>query len=278
MAARLLPDRISLLVSDIDGTLVTKEKALTPRTRDAVRRLRAAGIAFTIISSRPPRGLRWLIEALDVTAPIAGFNGGVIANPDLAPIEQHLIPPDVARRAVDQISRNGARIWVFSGNEWILNDPTGPYIDLEERTVRFPPTIVDDFGSALDSAAKIVGVSDDFPLLARLEASTREALGDDATVARSQLYYLDVTHRAANKGTAIGLLARNLGIEASRIATIGDGANDVAMFKESGLSIAMGNAEPEVKAAADLVTGSNDADGFAEAVERHLLAAGKETR
>jgi Cof subfamily protein (haloacid dehalogenase superfamily) len=278
MKDRLMPDHISLLISDVDGTLVTQAKALTDRTREAVRRLRDAGIAFALTSSRPPRGLQWLIEALEITTPVVGFNGGMIVTPDLSPIEQHLLPPEIARRAVAIMPRSGPRVWVFSGNDWLLQDPAGAYVGLEERTVKFPPTIVGDFGAALDSAAKIVGVSDDFASVARCETEMRRTLGDGASVARSQPYYLDITHRSANKGAAVATLARLLAVPRHRIATIGDGANDVPMFKESGLSIAMGNAEPDVKYAADLVTGSNEADGFADAVERHILAAERVSR
>src|SRR5580693_3363864 len=91
---------ISLLISDVDGTLLTQAKVLTDRTREAVLRLRTAGIAFALTSSRPPRGLQWLIEALEITTPAVGFNGGMIVTPDLSPIEQHLLPPEIARRAV----------------------------------------------------------------------------------------------------------------------------------------------------------------------------------
>ncbi len=278
MTARLLPDRVSLLVSDVDGTLVTREKALTERTRDAVRRLRQAGIAFTVVSSRPPRGLRWLIETLDITTPVAGFNGGVIATSLLSPIEQHLIAARCrAPRRRTVVPQRGPNLGVQRARVDSRRSRRPLYRSRGAHR-EIPPTIVEDFGSALDSAAKIVGVSDDFALLARLEAMMRRTLGADATVARSQPYYLDVTHPLANKGAAIGMLARVLDISSNRIATIGDGANDVAMFKESGLSIAMGNAEPDVKYAADLVTASNDDDGFAEAVERHFLAADRGTR
>ena len=92
-----------------------------------------------------------------------------------------------------------------------------------------------------------------------------------ASVARSQPYYLDVTHPLANKGAALSELAKLLGVPLAEIAVIGDGGNDVAMFERSGLSIAMGNASPEVQQAADFVTDSNEEDGFANAIERFIL-------
>jgi Cof subfamily protein (haloacid dehalogenase superfamily) len=259
------------VLSDVDGTLVTTDKVLTPRAQAAAAGLRANGIAFAIISARPPRGLTLLIESLAIETPVAGFNGGMVVTPALTPIEQHLIDPTVARRAVELITARGAQPWVFSGGEWLVIDPKGPYVELEEHTVRFPPTVVAEFGSRLGNAAKIVGVSADFELLAQIEREGRALLTGVASVARSQLYYLDVTHPLANKGHALLALAKHLAIPPASIATIGDGSNDVAMFAQSGLGIAMGNASDDVKAQAHFVTDSNQEDGFAKAVERFFI-------
>ena len=263
--------KISAVVSDVDGTLVTDDKILSARARAAVAELHARGIVFTIVSSRPPRGLRMLFAPLEITTPIGSFNGGVIATPDLSVITEHLLMPQVARRAVDMLGAHGAQSWVFAGQDWLVRDSDGPYIGREERTLGFRPTIVEDFGPVLDVAAKIVGVSTDFELVARCERDIRAVLADQASVARSQPYYLDITHPLANKGIALSELAKLLAIPLAEIAVIGDGGNDVAMFERSGLSIAMGNASPEVRQAADFVTDSNHEDGFANAIERFIL-------
>jgi len=273
---RLPATKISALISDVDGTLVTGEKVLTEGTRTAVAELRARGIAFAIISSRPPRGLRMLIEPLEITTPFAGFNGGVLATPELSVIEQHLLSPEIARRTVDLISAHGARAWVFSGQDWLVRDPSDPYIGREERAVQFRPIVVEHFGRALDIASKIVGVSNDFALLARCEGEARAMLADGASVARSQRYYLDITHPLANKGAAVLALSKLLAIPMAEIAVIGDGGNDVAMFKQSNFSIAMGNASPDVQKQARFVTASNEHDGFAKSVERYVLGVGTE--
>jgi hypothetical protein len=263
------------VISDVDGTLVTDDKVLTARAQAAVSELHASGIIFSIISSRPPRGLRMLLERLEITTPVAGFNGGVIATPDLAVITEHLLLPQVARRAVDTLNARGVPVWVFSGQDWLVRDPDGPYVPLEQHTVGFRPTIVEDFGAALDVAAKIVGVSKDFELLVECERDVRAALADQASVARSQPYYLDITHPLANKGVALSEIAKLLGVPLAEIAVIGDGGNDVAMFERGGLSIAMGNASPQVQQAADFVTDSNRDDGFAKAIERFILGGGR---
>ena len=197
--------------------------------------LRASGIAFSIISARPPRGLRMLLDPLGITTPVSGFNGGVITTPDLSVITEHLLSPEIARRTIEMLDARRVQAWVFSGQDWLVRDPDGPYVGLEHRTVGFRPTVVEDFGHRLDAAAKIVGVSEDFELLARCERDLRAALADRATVVRSQPYYLDITHPLANKGAAVSELARLLAVPLAEIAVIGDGGNDVAMFERGGL-------------------------------------------
>jgi Cof subfamily protein (haloacid dehalogenase superfamily) len=270
-----VPFKCSAVISDVDGTLVTDDKVLTAATRAAVADLRASGIAFSIISSRPPRGLRMLVEPLGITTPVGGFNGGVIATPALTVVTQHLLSPQVARQAVARLGAHGIQVWVFSGQDWLVRDPDGPYVPLEEHTIGFRPEIVEDFGSALEGAAKIVGVSKNFDILEQCEHNVRAALGDSAFVARSQLYYVDITHPLANKGAALSEIAKLLGLPLAEIAVIGDGGNDVAMFERSGLSIAMGNASPQVQRDADLVTDSNGDDGFANAIKRFILGRGR---
>ena len=264
--------KIAALISDVDGTLVTDDKRLTDRTCAAVARLREAGIAFTIISSRPPRGLRMLIEPLALSAPLAAFNGGLLVTPELAITgEPHFLPPAVARRAIEFLVERCADVWLFNAEEWGVRDAHGPYVRREERTVRFAPRVMGDLAADLERVGKVVGVSEDFDLLKRLEGEARVAFQGDAAVARSQPYYLDFTHPLANKGVAFQALSKALGIAAERIAAMGDGMNDIAMFERAGVSIAMGNGFPEVRRAARFVTSSNGEDGFAHAVEQFIL-------
>jgi hydroxymethylpyrimidine pyrophosphatase-like HAD family hydrolase len=120
---------------------------------------------------------------------------------------------------------------------------------------------------------KIVGISDDLERVAACEKAVQNALGTRASAARSQPYYLDVTHPLANKGTVVETLSRLLNIAPAQIATMGVMPNDVLMFRKSGFSIAMGNASDDVKAQASAVTDSNDNEGFANAVRKFVLRA-----
>jgi Cof subfamily protein (haloacid dehalogenase superfamily) len=268
--------RIALVVSDVDGTLLTKDKTLTDAAKAAVRRLHQAGIGFTITSSRPTIGMRFLIEPLEITLPIGAFNGSSIVDPKLNPIEQHLIPAAAAQRSLDVLNEFGADIWLFTNELWLTRNPDGEYVPHEKRAIRADPTIVTDFSPYLSAACKIVGASSDAAGLQACEAAMQKAVGAQATAVRSQSYYLDVTPPGCDKGTFVETIARRLGISTDAVATIGDMQNDLAMFRKSGLSIAMGNATDDVKKVATEVTASNEDEGFAGAIE--MILKGNEER
>jgi Cof subfamily protein (haloacid dehalogenase superfamily) len=263
---------IRLLLADVDGTLVTKAKVLTEQAIAAVHALHDAGILMAITSGRPPRGMKMLIEPLALQTPIAGFNGGVLVKPDLSVIETRMLSPEAAHTALATILDMGLDAWVYTPDEWLIRDSAAPHVEREAWTVKFDATIVPAFTDEhLTKSVKIVGVSDDERLVAECEDVVRQKLGKDASAARSQPYYLDVTHPDANKGAVVGMLSEKLGIPRENIATIGDMPNDVLMFERSGFSIAMGNASSQVKAQAKAVTDSYEDEGFAKAVHRFVL-------
>jgi Cof subfamily protein (haloacid dehalogenase superfamily) len=259
--------RIALVVSDVDGTLLTHDKTLTEASKAAVEKLRAAGIAFTITSSRPSIGMGFLIEQLAITLPVGAFNGSSIVDAAMNPVEQHLIPASAVARSLEVLREYGADIWLFTHDQWLTKNGSGEYVPNEKRAIRADPTVIGEFTPYLSKACKVVGSSSDFEKLAACEAAMREALGTQATAVRSQSYYLDITPPGVNKGTFVQTMARRLAIPTDAVATIGDMHNDVAMFEVSGLSFAMGNASDEVKTHAKRVTYSNEQDGFARAMQ-----------
>jgi Cof subfamily protein (haloacid dehalogenase superfamily) len=262
--------RIKLVVSDVDGTLLTGDKTLTDASKAAVRRLREAGIGFTIVSSRPTIGMGFLVRPLAITLPIGSFNGSSIVDPELKPLEAHLIPADTVRRALDVFREFGTDIWLFTNEQWLTRNPNGEYVGHEKRAIKHDPVIVDDFAPYLTSACKIVGASSDAALLMRCEVAMMQAVGTQATAVRSQTYYLDVTPPGHDKGTFVEAIAKRLGVPIAEVATIGDMQNDLPMFARSGMSVAMGNASDDVKRHATYVTASNEDEGFATAIEMVL--------
>ena len=265
---------IRLVVSDIDGTLVNHAKELTPRARAAIAALAHKGVGFTVTTARPPVGLRSVFAMLGMKVTAAAVNGGVVVDGDLNIVEEKLLAPDVARRAVALLRERGLDPWLFTDAHWYVRSREGDNVGLETRTIGQEPIVVDDFAPELyGRVLKIIGSCNDHAHLAACEEMLRRELGTAAIATRSQPYYLDVTDPRAHKGEAVASLAKAFGVPVSAVLTIGDGANDIPMLEAAGFSVAMGNGSDAVKAAAHVVTADCENDGFAKAIERYVLQA-----
>ena len=262
---------IAAVLADVDGTLVTKNKTLTPRALQAIEQLHERGVIFAITSGRPPRGMRMLVHPLEMRGPMAAFNGGIIVQPDMTIVDERVVPADAAPAVIDAIREHGLYPWIYREAEWYVTDPEAPHAARESSTVQFQPTVVPSYDGLLDRLVKIVGVSDDHDLVAQCEAALRQQFGTHVSAARSQPHYVDVTNPLANKGIVVDRMSHFYQIPPQQIATLGDQLNDVLMFERSGTSIAMGNASEEVQRRATFVTASNEEEGFAKAIEEFIL-------
>jgi Cof subfamily protein (haloacid dehalogenase superfamily) len=215
--------------------------------------------------------MRMLVHPLEMRGPMAAFNGGIIVQPDMTVVDERVIPPDVSLAVIDMIRAYGLYPWIYRSADWYVTDPGAPHAAREATTVQFQPTVVPSYDDLLDRVVKIVGVSDDHDQVARCEASVQQEFGLHTSAARSQPYYLDVTHPTANKGVVVERMSHYYQIPLEQIATLGDQANDVLMFQRSGVSIAMGNASEAVQQQATYVTASNEDEGFAKAIEEFIL-------
>jgi hypothetical protein len=262
---------IKLVVSDVDGTLVRKDKSLSPQVIAAVHRLRAAGIPFTLISARPVSGVMPLIAPLGIDIPVAAVNGGIIFRPDGSVINEHRVDPEAVAGIFALAEDLAVDRWIFADNRWYASSELRAHVTSERVASNQSPVLRDDFSDLYDRADKVTFVSDDPPLLKGLAEKAVAAFGTRATIGQSQTYYLDVTDTAANKGDGIAELARVLGVDLSEVAVMGDMDNDVAMFRRAGLSVAMGQAPDAVKAEADFVSSTNQEDGVAHAIDTFIL-------
>src|ERR1700730_241840 len=263
---------IRLVIADVDGTLVTKEKVLTERAIQSVFRIRAVGIKFVVTSGRPPRGMAMLVEPLKLDQPLAAFNGGVVTQPDLTTVvRENFLERSMVEKVIKIILEHKLDVWVYTDKDWFVRDVNAPHVAREQWTVKFTPVLVPRFDGLLERVAKVVGVSDDLDAVKRCEKDVQDACGDQASAARSQPYYLDVTHPKANKGEVVLAMSDLLSTPIEQIVTIGDMPNDVLMFRKSGISIAMGNASADVQKSATYVSTSNEQEGFANAMDKFVL-------
>ncbi|MHB1088983.1 MAG: HAD family hydrolase [Acidimicrobiales bacterium] len=264
--------RVRLLLSDVDGTLITPDKTLTKGTIRAVEALGDAGILFAITSARPPQGLSMFVEPLHLTTPIGALNGALVVNGEMQVLEEVTIEDDLTGPIIDVLHSHGLSVWVYQGADWFVIDENGPHVQHEARGCHFAPTQRANFRGVEKGVTKLVGVSDDAEASTAANAALNAHFEDRISATRSQSYFLDVTHLDANKGRVVQYLSRRFDLAPEQIATIGDMYNDVAMFSQSGLSIAMGNADELVQGAAHAVTSTNADEGFARAVTEFVLA------
>jgi hypothetical protein len=262
---------IRLLISDIDGTLVRHDKTLSDGVVAAVQRARAAGLAFSLISARPPAGMMWIAERLKLDQPIGAFNGATIFKPDGTIVSAEHIDPVLASRVLELLEQPAITPWLFADGKWYAKTTQNRYVPRERLAASLEPVIRSDFADLIERADKIVGVSEDHEALAGLETKLAAELAGSATVVRSQPYYLDVTAPHGNKGAGVTALAETYGVALEDVAVLGDQNNDLAMFKVAGYSVAMGQAPDNVRDAASAVAASNEDDGVADAIDRLIL-------
>src|SRR5262249_22775722 len=124
----VMTKKIKLVLADVDGTLLTEQKILTERAQGAVKLLKEAGISFAITSGRPPRGMAMLIDPLKLETPIAGFNGGMFVDRNLAIVAKNTLPPEIAREAVDLLRSHDLDTWVYCGNDWLVSRKDAPHV------------------------------------------------------------------------------------------------------------------------------------------------------
>lgn len=261
-------DRVALVVSDIDGTLITSNHELGPGTRAAAARLQERGITLSLASSRPPRSIRPLAEALSLQSPFAAFNGALVVKAGGEIVADSFIPPDVTAPIKAIADDLGLGVWLYDSAEWYAGWRDA-FVDREEHTSGFSPNL-EDYASMLNEPLNKLTVVGNPEFVGEAEKRVFAQLSGKISASRSKPRFLDVTSFGMHKGNVVRRLADVLGVN-GLIAAIGDGPNDVEMFDQADISIAMGQAVDEVRARARYITASNDEDGWARGIRQFVL-------
>jgi Cof subfamily protein (haloacid dehalogenase superfamily) len=264
----------------MDGTLLDSGKRISDRTLETIREARHKGVSTTICSGRIHTMLGVYVRRLALDVPFVACNGGVIFDPvGRKVLYQELLPLEDVRLLFDFCGQNGLDYCAL-GSEGGFFSPGGRCVrrfenynrSAEEAGIETIPLCLFDGGH--ENALRI-------PLHKSLiyrSDERAESLIDGFLKTREGLDYvfsdagvMDVNAAKVDKGRGVSQLARIMGMEKEEICVFGDYDNDLPMFREAGLSVAMGNACAAARDLADVVTSGNDDDGVAEAIRKYIL-------
>jgi Cof subfamily protein (haloacid dehalogenase superfamily) len=260
---------IALVISDVDGTLITSNHEVTDSTKAAAAKLYERGIELSLASSRPPRSITPLADALKLRGPFAAFNGALVVKRNGEVLARSVIPVETIARVKAVADHFNLAVWLYDDLDWWA-PWRDAFVDREEHTSGFSPRI-DGYAERTTRDANKLTVVGKPELVAQAEERLLSELSNDVSASRSKPRFLDVTAYGIHKGTVVVRLAALINIPTERVAVIGDGPNDVEMFRQAGTSIAMGQAVDEVQEAANYVTTSNDDEGWARGIEQFVL-------
>ncbi len=267
---------IRLIFINLDGTLLSGPRHMSERAKQTIATVREAGIDIVLVSSRPPRSIRAFHQQLGLRTPVIACNGALLWNIQAGAGLAHIpLDPAIAAEVVAMGRELGAAVSIESDDDWFADSLSAPVQDRVDRLAVPAPEMgrVDDILKSGEPIDKV------FLDLRDLDESTgasalvalRRAVGDRTTLFESTPGFVDVTSLEASKVTMAQQLARQMQVPAEQTMAIGDHDSDVALLQWAGIGVAMGNASPGAKRAADVITSSNLRDGVAEALEQWVL-------
>lgn len=263
-----------VLALDIDGTLTNSEKRITDRTKRAVLGAAKKGVKLVIASGRPVQGIRAFAQELELKENdgyILSFNGGRLISCRTGEIIHDMkLPLEYLPEIYELSKKYGVNLMSYEGDDLITENPDDEFLAVEARINGLGIKKVDNFVKHINFPINKCLMLGEGSYLAEVEKKVHAALCDRMDVYRSEPYFLEILPKGVDKAKALEKLLAVLGCKREELMACGDGFNDLTMIKYAGLGVAMANARDEVKECADFVTGSNDEDGVAAAVERFL--------
>lgn len=271
---------IRLVVFDLDGTLLNPQQYVSPRNRQALEALGAAGIGFTLASGRTEQHMRLFAEQLNVTLPVIACNGAVIYDHrKKADVYRKQMSEQLCVDILDHLLAQGMDFMCYT-TDGILYPAYSRKIEVmhlynakaaKEGSQLIHIEILDRpqvRQAAQRGMVKILALYGNPDEKMRLEEL---AAAHDATVIASMSAALDIMAPDVSKGTGMAQLARILGISLENVAAFGDHDNDVSMISMAGTGFAMGEATSAAKAVADIIAPNCAEDGVAIAIEQFIL-------
>ena len=262
---------IKMLVTDMDGTLLGRDKSVSPGNRAAIERLKQRGVKIVLASGRMVESMLPTARVLNVNAPLIAYNGAALYDMQLGALSHALtIPAHWSAMLCEAAESMGLHIQCYQDDGYFApkeNRHTRAYAD----AIRIEPTYTQQPLSKWITKDQLKLLIIDEPKAIRNALpALRSAFADRIRMVSSQPEFIECTALAADKSIALARLAAELGIAPDEIVAFGDGENDIDMLRFAGLSYAMGNASAEVQRAADRVALASHQDGVALAIEDML--------
>ena len=264
-----------VLALDLDGTLTNTEKVITPRTKAALQEAARRGVCIVLASGRPTVGIEPLARELELEkygGCILSYNGGKIIDCRTGQtLVQHEFPPEL----IDPVCIF-ARYWnvmplTYDAKGIVTEDAANPYVGEEARINKIPARQVENLPAEIQwpiNKLLLVGDPVDMP---HVEELMQQEFAGKLSICRSAPFFIETMPLGVGKDTSLEILLRAKGLTPANLMACGDGWNDLPMIRLAGMGVAMGNAQPPVKAAANYLTADNDHDGVGLAVEKFIL-------
>lgn len=268
--------RYKMICLDIDGTLLNSMHEITENTKKAIRKVaNEKQIPVVLVSARMPKGMVFLQQELKLVQPIICYSGALIwENGNV--LSSIVVPAAEAAQIYILAKETGIHMSLYKEDEWYV-EAMDRWAEQEGEITKSTPVItgfadlLSTWGQENSGPNKILCMAE--PEGIKLfQERTAACFSGSLNIYPSKTTYLEITSANATKTSAIELLSRIYGIEKSEIIAIGDNYNDVNMLEFAGLGIAMGNAPDDVKKFAQAITLSNNEDGVAEALVKHILS------
>lgn len=262
-----------LIAVDLDGTMLTREKKISKRTKQALQRAMEQGHHVVIATGRPPRASLMYYHELSLTTPIVNFNGALVHHARDAAWGQHHFPleREDALRVIQACDSIGVQnVMVEVRDDFYLRSHCEDMIrlmgdGLSPLGVGHLPELVQDHPTAMLIRPEQATVK-------QLRALLHEHHADiiEHRLWGAPWHMIEVMKAGVSKATGLEVIAQDLGVLQENIIAFGDEDNDLEMIQYAGIGVAMGNANPMLKAVANHITDTNDNDGIALFLERHL--------
>lgn len=264
-----------IIVLDIDGTLVNSEKVITPYTLKVLTNLQKVGKKIALASGRPVQGIIGHANTLRLNnfgGYILAYNGGsVIDTRTNEVIYSKYFPNDIISEICEELKSTNITVNTYENDKIIMGNAINKYSDIEARIIGLETKFVKDFGCYVTFNVNKLLLAGDPADILKLEKLFSEKYKGVIGVFRSEEFFLELVPLGIDKAKSIDVLLKKLGLTSEQCIACGDGYNDITMIQYAGLGVAMGNAVDEVKAAADIITATNDQDGVAKIIEEYMM-------